>query len=231
MENSLKLYGPAWSAYVRTVRLTLTEKAVSYELVDVDFSKAEMPAAQLQRHPFAKVPALLHGDFSLYETSAICRYIDTAFTGPSLQPADARQLARMSQIIALLDTYLSAEIRKGFVYEGLFKPMTDVAVDRERLAQSTQAIDIGFAALANLPDGGQFMVGDQVTLADLHAIPLFDYLSLTPGGSDLIKAHNTLDTWWTNIRNRDSVLQTSYELSAFSPQWRQFLSPSDCPAP
>ena len=225
MDNTLKLYGPAWSAYVRTARLTLIEKAVEHELVDVDFSNAHMPAAQLQRHPFGKVPALQHGDFSLYETNAICRYIDTAFTGPALQPTDARQLARMTQIIAVLDAYLSAEIRKGYVYEGLFKPMTGNAVDRERLAQSKQAIDTGFTALGKLPGDGLFMAGDQVTLADLHAIPLFDYLSLTSGGCELIEAHTSLHRWWTNICDRESVLQTTYDLSVFSSRWRQFLSP------
>ena len=82
------LYGPAYSTYTRSVRLAMEEKGVDYDLVEVDFLQGPMPAEQIERHPFAKVPALAHDGFKLYEVSAIGRYVDEVFDGPSLQPDD-----------------------------------------------------------------------------------------------------------------------------------------------
>jgi glutathione S-transferase len=41
-------------------------------------------------HPFNRVPIFEHGDFTVYETSAIISYIDEAFEGPRLTPPGVR---------------------------------------------------------------------------------------------------------------------------------------------
>src|SRR3954468_23457169 len=96
---SLVLHGYHYSVYNRIARLTLAEKAVAYERVEVNPFAPDVPAAYLALHPFGRVPALVHDGFALYETGAITRYIDRSFPGPSLQPAGPRPLARMDQVI------------------------------------------------------------------------------------------------------------------------------------
>jgi glutathione S-transferase len=92
--------------YVRAVRLALEEKGVSYRLAEVDiYSPDGPPPDYLRRHPFGRIPAFEHAGFSLYETVAITRYVDEAFDGPRLQPADPQTCARMSQVISVLDNY------------------------------------------------------------------------------------------------------------------------------
>ena len=98
------VHGPGFSTYVRTVRMALQEKGVHYEHNDFNFLEG-MPREQLERHPFGKVPAFEHDGFALYETFAICRYVDEGFDGPALQPSDARARARMTQVICVLDSY------------------------------------------------------------------------------------------------------------------------------
>src|SRR5262249_12100896 len=85
------VYGHAYSTYTRTARLVLEEKGIEYELEEVDILQgAGQSPAHLARQPFGKVPAFEHDGFRLYETIAITRYIDEAFPGPKLQPADAK---------------------------------------------------------------------------------------------------------------------------------------------
>jgi glutathione S-transferase len=48
------------------------------------------------------VPILDHDGFRVYETAAIAAYVDEASTGPVLQPANARERARMNQWISAL---------------------------------------------------------------------------------------------------------------------------------
>ena len=100
------IYGPTYSTYTRTARLALEEKGVAYRLREVDTLAGEgQKPEHLARHPWGKVPVLEHDGFSLYETVVVTRYVDEGFSGPSLQPSDARQRARMAQICAMLDKY------------------------------------------------------------------------------------------------------------------------------
>ncbi|MDP9651818.1 glutathione S-transferase N-terminal domain-containing protein [Paraburkholderia caledonica] len=56
--DAVKLYGAAWSVYVRIVRLALEEKQVKYDLVEVDvFAETGVPQEHLTRHPFGRIPA------------------------------------------------------------------------------------------------------------------------------------------------------------------------------
>ena len=63
------------SPFGRAVLATLEEKGARYRFAAVHPGtlKAE---PHLSRHPFGKVPVLEHGDFKLYETQAILRYLD-----------------------------------------------------------------------------------------------------------------------------------------------------------
>ncbi len=83
------LYGYGASTYVRTALLAFEEKGVEYDFVTVaswDGYRKDPAFANL--HPFAKVPILDHREARIYETLAICTYVDEVFDGPSLQPID-----------------------------------------------------------------------------------------------------------------------------------------------
>ena len=61
---SVLLYGPVYSTYARTARLALEEKAVTYELREIDTlnGAGQMPE-HLARHPWGKVPVIDHDGF------------------------------------------------------------------------------------------------------------------------------------------------------------------------
>src|SRR5258708_19443585 len=94
---ALILHGYRYSVYQRIARLTLAEKGVSYQQVEVNPFAPDVPTAYLALHPFGRVPALVHEGFALYETAAITRYIDRVFPGPALQPAEPKALARWTR--------------------------------------------------------------------------------------------------------------------------------------
>ena len=82
--SDVTLYGFPLSTYVRTVHMALVEKGVDFEHLHHAPNTDEMRAVS----PTGKVPAFSHGHYTLYETLAITNYIDEAFDGPSLKPAD-----------------------------------------------------------------------------------------------------------------------------------------------
>ena len=59
------------------------------------------------------------------------------------------------------------------------------------------------------------MTGEAISLADLHAAPLIGYLTLSPGGADLIAPHARLQSWWNGMAGRPSIVSTAPDLSAF----------------
>ena len=97
------VYGFPRSTYVNIVRLILTHKDVAYTFEDLETVMGKQE--HLALHPFDRVPILKHGDFTIYETSAIASYVDEAFAGPRLTPRDARARGRMNQWISAVNSY------------------------------------------------------------------------------------------------------------------------------
>lgn len=207
------LYGPAYSTYVRAVRLALEEKGVPYRLEEVDIlSDAHTLPEHVARHPFAKVPAFEHDGFKLYETRAITRYVDGAFDGPDLQPADARGRARMDQIISIIDAYAYAPIIGQIVIQRLVVPLQGGTPDEAAIEGAVPMAQTCVDALESLLSDDLYMIGDSISLADLHVIPVFDYYRQTPEGEKLLANAPKLGRWWAAVGERESVAKTAPSL-------------------
>lgn len=203
------VYGSPNSVYVRAVRLTLAEKGVDYDLVPVEvFGPDGPPADHLLRHPFGRIPAFRHGSFALYETSAIARYVDEAFDGPSLQPVIPRARARMNQAIAVLDSYGYRTMVWDIFVERVRAPMWGRATDEARIAAAVPRAATCLRALAEIGEGGPWLAGPAMTLADLHAAPMFAYFRKTPEGGALMDACPPIAAWWDRMAERGSMVAT-----------------------
>jgi glutathione S-transferase len=65
----------------------LEELEVSFESVEINLSKdANEEAEFLRINPFAKVPALVDGDLTLFESAAICTYLADKYPGKGFIP-------------------------------------------------------------------------------------------------------------------------------------------------
>lgn len=77
----LKVYGMAQSACTRRVLVTLAEKNITdYELVIVNLPLREQhKPSYIAKAPFGKVPLLDDNGFLIYESRAICQYIERKY--------------------------------------------------------------------------------------------------------------------------------------------------------
>ncbi|NTG25056.1 glutathione S-transferase family protein [Agrobacterium rhizogenes] len=209
MTGKPRLFGADYSVYVRIARLCLIEKGIGYHLVPLDvFADGGPPADYLARHPFGRIPAFEHGGFSLYETGAIARYIDEAFEGPKLQPSDAVHRARCNQLISVADNYAYPQLVWGIYVERMSKPARGVPTDEEKLAAALPKARSCLAAMSDLMGDGPWLVGEQLTLADIYAAPMFDYFLMAPAGVELINQYANLKAWWSGIASRPSMAAT-----------------------
>lgn len=204
------VYGAAYSVYVRWVRLTLEEKGVSYRLEEVDvFAPDGPPADHLARHPFGKIPAFEHDAFRLYEAGAIARYVDEAFLGPPLQPAEPKARARMNQAISVLDSYAYRTLVWDIFVERVRAPAQGRASDEAKIAAALPRAEICLDALCAIAGDGPYLAGADLTLADLHALPMIDYFREAPEGAELLARRETLVRWLDFMRARPSSVVTA----------------------
>lgn len=205
---SLVLHGYHYSVYLRIARLTLAEKGRDYERVEVNPFVPQIPADYLALHPFGRVPTLVHDDFVLYETGAITRYVDRAFAGPALQPVEARALARMDQIIGIVDSYGYWPMVRQVFSHGVFRPASSQPADKAEVERGLAGAVKVLSALEALAAPDAFLVGSAISLADFHLGAMMAYFAAAPAAADLLAGHSRLAAWWALVRRRKSFVET-----------------------
>lgn len=205
---ALILHGYRYSVYVRIARLVLKEKGLAYEQVEVNPFAADVPAHYLALHPFGRVPTLVHDGFALYETGAITRYADRAFPGPALQPADPKRLARMDQIMGVVDAYAYWPlVRQVFVHD-VVRPHLGTAGDTAELEKGLEATAKVLDALEALAATDPWLTGPDISLADFHLGAMVAYFAQSPRGTELLAARPRLAAWWRRLGERPSFAAT-----------------------
>ncbi len=202
--SSVVLYGFPQSTYVRTARLACEEKDVAYTLEPIEFDSP----AHRALHPFARMPALKHGEMVLYETGAITRYVDEHFDGPALQPSEATARAQMNQWISIACDYGFGEMIRGLVLPRLVFPGRGEAVDEAAVAATlprvAHLLSVAERALADIP----YLAGDALTLADLFLAPQIFWLGKTREGSAALQSVPAVDRWFEALSNKPSFAAT-----------------------
>ncbi|MGS4989482.1 glutathione S-transferase family protein [Roseibium sp. RP-7] len=205
----IELYGADYSVYVRSARMALIEKGIAYELVPIDvFAPGGPPESYLELQPFGKIPTLKHGDFTLFETAAILRYIDEAFDGPPLQPASPQPRARMAQLLSILDNYAYKTLVWDIFVERVSKPSGGAPADEVKIASALGRARTIVETLEALVTEGPFLMGDQLTLADCHAVPMLALFELSEEGRLLLRSAPKLSSWLHMFKERDSFRKT-----------------------
>ncbi|MBB3143422.1 glutathione S-transferase family protein [Halomonas organivorans] len=207
MTASVHIVGPQFSSFVRSVQLCCEEKGIDYTLgAEVDGRPLAMHSPEhFALHPFGKVPILLHDDRRLIETPSICRYLDAAFDGPALQPADPWARARVDQWTGILAGYVDQALVRRYLLEFVFPKGEGGAVREEAVAaarpQVARALEVLEAQLAE----GDYLVGDDFTIADAIAAPMLDYLAGLPAAEGLVAETPRLVAYVERLRARPAA--------------------------
>jgi glutathione S-transferase len=162
----------------------------------------------MARHPFGKIPAFEHAGFRIYEAGAITRYVDEVFSGPRLQPDEPRGRARMNQIISILDSYAYRTLVWDIYVERVSRPASGANADEQKIAAALPKAGVCLSALSDLMDDAPWLAGSAISLADLHAAPMFAVFRLAPEGLKLLGGENRLQEWWVRVSTRQSFVRT-----------------------
>jgi glutathione S-transferase len=206
-ESGIVVYGVPGSPFLRATQMGLEEKRVPYRLhaMRPDETKGE---AHLARHPFGRVPAFAHGDFRLYETQAILRYLDDVFPEPPFEPADPRAAARMNQLIGINDWYFFPKVAAAIVFQRIVAPaLFNAAPDEAAIAAALPMAQTCIAEIDRLLGAQPFLAGDRLSIADIMLAPQLDMFAATPEGKSLLGA-TRLAPWLARMSARPSMIAT-----------------------
>src|SRR5580658_1563691 len=168
----LKLYEFAPTRSIRA-RWTLQELGVDFEPITVDLTADEhRDAGFLKINPAGKVPVLAAGDFVLTESVAIVLYLAEKYPEKGLLPSGARARAEVNRWLLFTATELEQPLWRIARHTSLYPP-------EKRLAAEIPIARQDFLDMAAVVDkhmeGRQFLVGDNVTVADLVAAYTLDW--------------------------------------------------------
>lgn len=151
------------SPYALVAFVSLLEKGLKFEVRPLElFANAQRDAKFASISLTSRVPTLVHDQFSLSESSAICEYIDETFAGTRLYPADPRDRARARQIQAWVRSDLMpirVERPTFVVFCGAKKPSLS--------PEAVQATEKLFAASLQLLEGRTDYLFGQWSIADV----------------------------------------------------------------
>ena len=107
----LKLYHWEPNANSGKPMLALAEKGVEYESHYLDLLKFDQHQPEyLKINPDGTIPAMVHGDLVLTESTPMMEYVDEAFPGPPLRPADPKARWRMRWWMRWFDSYFAPSL-------------------------------------------------------------------------------------------------------------------------
>ena len=214
-QSDLVLHGAPYSVYTRIVRLVLAEKRLAYRLEEVDiFGTDRASPAHRARHPFLRIPTLAIDGATIYETSAIARFLDQRFPSPPLQPTEPLACARMNTMISLMDNYAFRGIVWGVFVERVRKPVQGGASDDAVIAAGLDTAKTLLSAMTDALTSHPWLAGDRLTLADVWAAPMFILFDLAAEGRAAIDTAPAVRRWLDRFKERPSAIATRFPIEA-----------------
>ena len=199
-----KIKGIAQSTCTLTVTAAFEEIGVKYEIDTVDFATGEhkSPAYLEKYQPFGQIPALIDGDFQLFESRAILRYVAAKHGADSLYPTDLQKRAVVEQWLSVNQSNNGPVT--DIVSEFVFKVMRGGTPDESRIPELTTKLNTYLAILDKQLSSHTYIAGEDFTLADVSFLAYFHYLLRVPAFANAFDNFANLKRWWQSVSSRPS---------------------------
>lgn len=162
----MKLFSLGGSRYGSRVAIQIAAKGLD---IPIEIIPTPIPQSFKAINPLMLVP-VLETDAGSYlcESQVICEYLEDLYPAPSLRPQDPLSCARMRLLIRLFELYYDPPVLS------LYRQMRSSDQIRKDSALSVmKEVKINLDRIASHIDGGQYAVGNSLTLADCALMPPF----------------------------------------------------------
>jgi glutathione S-transferase len=195
----LKMYGRNTSSNVQKAMWAVGELNLKFERLDVGgaFGKNKEPD-YLAMNPNGLVPTLVEGDFILWESNAIIRYLARGYGAGTLEPSDPKQIALANQ---WMDWQLSVVGPAIFhAFWGLIRTpqekrdMAAISESQRKTTEAMRMLDVQLGRTA-------YVAGDRFSMGDIPVgVMAYRFRQLCPERPDM--PH--LERWYAGIEKRQA---------------------------
>ncbi|MGF1467962.1 MAG: glutathione S-transferase family protein [Sandaracinaceae bacterium] len=204
------LYTSPGSHHSRRVALLIHELGVDVEQRHVDVRPPGMGGeteseAFLALNPNGKVPVLVDGDLTVFESNAIMAYLCDRYGPTELYPEDRARRALVQQWQYWQAAHLSPTA-DGLLGEHTLKPMMGGAPDEATVAQLEAEFHRWATVLDKTLKRREHLAGPSLTCADLSVATALMYAT---AARLPVAEHAPLDAWLARVQSRPSWKDTT----------------------
>lgn len=173
----LRIWGRVNSINVMKVLWCADELGLEYERLDAGMEHGVVNEPHYRAlNPNGRVPTMEHGDFVLWESNVIVRYLASTVGEGSLCPSDAQERALAEQWMEWMGTTAMEDVT--FLFWGLIRNKAENKAP-ELVQAASQRAGETWQILDHHLDGRAFILGDALTMADIPlGAAVWRYLNL-----------------------------------------------------
>jgi glutathione S-transferase len=196
----MKLYIHPFSSNCAKVMVTAAAVDISPDIQIIDLPGGEQKGVPfLEINPNGKVPALVDGDFKLWESNAIMVYLASTAgaRGRDVLPESPRERADVDRWMCWALTVWSPAVFP-FPWENVFKPMLGLgSPDHDSLDAAQGPFEKAALILDQALSNRNYLVTDRMTLADIAlACPLM----YQPQAHMPLERHSHIIRWFSDVQ-------------------------------
>ncbi|MEH2196157.1 MAG: glutathione S-transferase family protein [Nostoc sp.] len=192
----LTLYHMPISPNSRRIWITLLEKGLEFELVEIKLDGEQFKPDFLAINPFHHIPALVDDGFNVVESLAILDYLEAKYPIPAMLPKDAKDLAiaRMVQLVTVNELLPATTT---FLPQLLGLP----GGDPEKIKKAQQKIPKVLKFFEDLLDDRPYFASYNLTLAEVVAGTV---VTVLPSVGISLNDYPKLNAWHDRLIARPS---------------------------
>ena len=213
MSMKLVIGNKNYSSWSLRPWLAMKQAGIAFDEHPIALGKPETGQAILRHSPNGRVPCLIDGELTVFDSLAICEYVNERHAGSSLWPRDVGARARARSIVAemhsgfsALRTHMPMDIRSRHSGKGAAaQARADVAADIARIHAIWSEC---------LSEGGPMLFGN-FSLADAFYAPVVtrfatygvDLSPLLAAYSESVLALPAMQQWITAAKSERETIE------------------------
>jgi glutathione S-transferase len=187
--RSIRLYRSPVSGHCHRVELFLNLLGLPYELHDIDLAGgAHKQPEFVKLNPWGEVPVLDDDGVILADSNAILVYLATRYDDGCWLPRDPVRAAQVQGWLSIA----AGQIKNGPCNARLVN-LVGAKYDHGEAKQISNAL---FAVLDPILRERRFLIGDQITIADISA---YAYIAHAPEGGVSLEPYTAICAWQARI--------------------------------
>ncbi|KAJ9641212.1 hypothetical protein H2204_002890 [Knufia peltigerae] len=210
------IYGSKLSVSTRRVLLVLEEKNIDYDFVAINTAKGEQKSqGYVNKQPFGSIPLLIHGDLTLFESRAMCRYIEAKYPSAAVA-ADGTSSSRlvptgltenaMFEQAASIEASQFEPIVAAINFEKRLKKLKGLGdPDEEKCKQLVTNLETKLDAYERILSKQAYLGGDHLTLADLFHLPVGSWVK--KWYPEVFERRPNVNRWWLTLEERPAWIK------------------------